>query len=84
MKNILGKIEESKAGVGSVDMAGLKKIVRLSIIASGAGVVGVLLMQVPGLDLIPTSNVDETIITLFLVPLLEALRRYLADYQKSA
>jgi hypothetical protein len=81
--NILGKIEESASGPKEIDKAGLLKILRLAIMVGIAAALGALLAALPGFDLIPGSTIDETAITLFLIPGVEALRRYIVDYSQA-
>ena len=66
--NILGKLPESFSSAKEIDYVGLLKVLRLSLITGAAAVVGFLITAVPGLDLMPNSTIDTTIITLFLVP----------------
>jgi hypothetical protein len=52
----------------------------LALVTAGAAFLGVVLQQIPGMDIMPASTVDNTIMTLVLVPVLEYGRRVLADY----
>ena len=77
---ILGKIPESTSEAGQIDWNGVLKVVRLSIVVGIAGVLGSIAAQLPMLDILPDSTFDETFITLVLVPLVEATRRWATDY----
>lgn len=79
---ILGKIPESTSVPGRMDWNGILKVIRLAIVAGIAAILGTLVSQLPGLDIIPDSTFDETFITLVLVPTVEAARRWCVDYSK--
>jgi len=78
--NPLGKLPESTAVAGKMDFVGLMKVLRVALLAGGAAVLGVFITMLPGLDFLPESTIDTTIITLLLIPGLEAVRRWVVDY----
>ena len=78
--NISGKLPESFSVAGKIDYVDLLKVLRVALITGVAAVVGFFITAWPALNLIPNSTMDTTVITLFLVPELESLRRYLGDY----
>ena len=78
--NILGKLPESFSSAKEIGYVGLLKVLRVALITGAAAVVGFLITALPGLDLMPNSTIATTIITLLLIPGLEALHHYIADY----
>src|SRR6266576_3150363 len=62
--NPLGKLPESTAVAGKMDFVGLMKVLRVALLAGGAAVLGVFITMLPGLDFLPESTIDTTIITL--------------------
>lgn len=83
MMNILGKLPESSAPKGRLDTVGLLKTLRLGLVAAGGAFVGYLITNVVNLDLVTDTTFDETLIQLLCIPVLEAVRRWLVDYQAS-
>ena len=79
---LFGKLPDSNAGKGKLDWNGFLKVVRLACITAAAAFIAYVITNIVNVDVIPTSTIDETVIQLFLIPLLEMARRTVADYQQ--
>ena len=80
--NILGKLPESMSGSGRLDWPGLLKVVRTALVTGIAAALGSLTLLLPQLDLMPDTTLDNALIMLALIPAVEAVRRWLADYSQ--
>lgn len=79
---LFGKIGESTAPPGQLDVNAILKIVRTALMAGIAVFLGVIAKEIGGVDFIPNSGIDEIVVTGLLMPLVELIRRKIADYSE--
>ena len=84
--NIFSKLPDSTAPSGRLDYNGLLKIIRYALITGAAAALGAVITELPNIDLIKDSTIDNMLVTALLIPLLgsvlEGARRMMADYSK--
>src|SRR2546430_14293964 len=80
--NILGKLPESTSPSGGLDWPAIFKILRTTLVTGIAAALGSLTLLLPQLDPIKNTQLDTLVITLILIPLVETVRRWLADYSQ--
>ena len=81
--NPLGKIPESYAPSGTIDWNGFLKVLRLLILGALAVFIGAIISGLADVDFLPDTSIDENVIMMFVIPLLDVLRRWIVDYSHS-
>ena len=78
---IFGNTDASYAPAKRIDYNGFLQVLHTGFLVSASALITFLITAVMSIDIVPNSSMDETIITLIIIPLLKFALVYFKDNQ---